>query len=408
MDQPILINVENVSKRFSRSLKHSLWYGIKDIGQELLGRSKETDQLRLAEFWALRDISFRIRRGESVGLMGHNGAGKTTLLKLINGLIKPSHGKISVTGSVRALIALGAGFNPILTGRENILISGAVLGFSDSEMKDRFDEIVAFSELEEFIDTPVQSYSSGMLARLGFSVAIHTWPDILLIDEVLAVGDLNFAIKCYRKISEFRNQGGLIILVSHNPYAIRTNCDRAIWLEHGEIQRDGEVNDVCGAYEQFVARANTMPGEQHITDDAIKDIDVIHPASIHSGEPFDVEIKLKSRRRIEAPIIAVSIMNVSGQNLISNVSPAENIVSSFDRETMIRVKYDSMNLIRGVYYISLVLAEKHMNNQLAALINCSRFEVQTDVEDFGIGMFRLDPHWESLNDGVVGEIGADK
>src|SRR5579859_2800592 len=188
------IEVAEVSKRYCRSLKKSLWYGLRDMGNELTGRGQQADRLRPAEFWALRDVSFGVKRGESVGLVGHNGAGKTTLLKLINGLVKPSSGMIKVRGSVRALIALGAGFNPVLTGRENIRVASALLGFSERETRDRFDEIVAFSELEEFIDTPVQSYSSGMLARLGFAVAVHTRPDILLVDEVLAVGDLRFEI----------------------------------------------------------------------------------------------------------------------------------------------------------------------------------------------------------------------
>lgn len=393
INQPILINAENISKRYSRKLKRALWYGIQDLGQELTGRSEQTNQLRPEEFWALKDVSFQIRRGESVGLMGHNGAGKTTLLKLLNGLIKPTQGRITMIGSVRALIALGAGFNPVLTGRENIYVSGAVLGFSDRQIRERFDEIVDFSELNDFLDMPVQSYSSGMMARLGFSVAINTLPDILLVDEVLAVGDLNFAIKCYRKISEFRNNGGLIVLVSHNPYAIRTNCDRGIWMEHGEIREIGTANDVCDAYEQFVARENKAPGEQNVTDASIEFIDVIVPACIHSGESLEVEIKLRTRRRIGNPIIGLSISNVSAQVLISNTSPQGISDLSIQGETIVRAKYDTLNLAPGVYSVSLVLAEKHMNNQLAALINCFKFEVET-TEDYNAGMFRLTPQWE--------------
>src|SRR5215210_586863 len=203
-----MIRVEGVSKRYSRSLKHGLWYGVRDVMKEIAGRGQAAEDLRPHEFWALRDVSFDVARGESVGLIGHNGAGKTTLLKLINGLIKPSRGRITVHGSVRALIALGTGFNPVLTGRENVRVASALLGYGERETRDRLEEIVEFSEIGEFIDAPVQSYSSGMLARLGFAVAVHTRPDILLVDEVLAVGDLNFAIKCYRKISEFRNHGG--------------------------------------------------------------------------------------------------------------------------------------------------------------------------------------------------------
>jgi len=182
-----MIQVEGVSKRFSRSLKHALWYGLRDVGKEITGQGQEADDLRSHEFWALNDVSFDVREGETVGLIGHNGAGKTTLLKLMNGLIKPSQGRITVSGSVRALIALGTGFNPVLTGRENVRVASAVLGYGERETRERLGEIIEFSEIGEFIDSPVQSYSSGMLARLGFAVAIHTQPEILLVDEVLAV-----------------------------------------------------------------------------------------------------------------------------------------------------------------------------------------------------------------------------
>lgn len=396
MDSPVLLDVQGIWKRYSRSLKRSLWYGVLDLARESIGYNGGTQNLRPSEFWALRDIFFQVRRGESVGLMGHNGAGKTTLLKLINGLIKPTRGRIAVTGSVRALITLGAGFNSVLTGRENIRIAGAVLGYSDHEMARRFDEVVAFSELEEFIDTPVQFYSSGMLARLGFSVAIHTQPDILLVDEVLAVGDLNFAIKCYRKIYEFRNQGGTIFLVSHNPYAIRTNCDRAIWIEHGQIREIGSANDVCGAYEQFSARADTKAAEQHYLDDSLKITKVIYPPSIQSGDAFSIEIDIEASRSIESPIVAVTINNVTAQILIANTSLTDHVPLTIKKgRTTIRVQYDRLPLVRGTYYLSLVVAEQNMNNQLAALLNMYKFEVQTSTDDYGAGMYRLSPTWES-------------
>jgi ABC-type multidrug transport system ATPase subunit len=296
---------------------------------------------------------------------------------------------------VRALIALGAGFNPVLTGRENIRIAGAVLGYSEVEMKKRFDEIVAFSELDEFIDTPVQSYSSGMLARLGFSVAIHTQPDILLVDEVLAVGDLNFAIKCYRKISEFRNQGGTIFLVSHNPYAIRTNCDRAIWIERGQIREIGTANDVCGAYEQFSARADTTVAEQRYLDESLKITQVSYPSSIQSGEAFPVEIEIEAIRPIESPIIGVTISNVTAQILVSNTSSTDHVPLTIKKgKNLIRVQYGQLSLVRGTYYISVIVAEQHMNNQLATLLNMYKFEVQTNMDDYGAGMYKLSPAWE--------------
>lgn len=398
MEQPVLIDIQNVSKRYSRSLKLSLWYGIRDVLKEFSGQSQSSGVLRPGEFWALRDISFQVRRGESVGLIGHNGAGKTTLLKLINGLIKPNGGRIAVTGSVRALIALGTGFNPVLSGRENIWIASAVLGYSDEETRQRFDEIVAFSEIGEFINSPVQSYSSGMLARLGFAVAIHTQPDILLVDEVLAVGDLNFAIKCYRKISEFREQGGSIIFVSHNPYAIRTNCDRAVWVENGVIEQVGSANEVCDAYELYVARKDTQAGEQRHVDDAVEVLGLTYPQVINSSDEFVVEIKLHTKRLLESPLLVVSISNISGQILLSNVSSIAGVALSIPvGVSVIRLRYPNLPLVRGLFSLNLVVAEKSINNQLAALINCYKFEIRTDPEDHGVGMFKLQPEWECLH-----------
>ena len=173
---------------------------MKDLGSELIGRSNSHKDLRKDEFWAVQDVSFELRRGECLGLIGPNGSGKSTLLKMLNGLIKPDKGKITMRGRVGALIELGAGFNPILTGRENVYINGSVLGFNEKEISDKFESILEFADIGEFIDTPVQNYSSGMRVRLGFAVAAHMEPDVLLIDEVLAVGDMGFVIKCLNKM----------------------------------------------------------------------------------------------------------------------------------------------------------------------------------------------------------------
>jgi lipopolysaccharide transport system ATP-binding protein len=197
VESEILVDVQHVSKKFCRDLKKSLWYGLKDVFTEMnpwqprsaaLPAAPSGNDLRPAEFWAVNDVSFQLRRGECLGLIGHNGAGKTTLLKMLNGLIKPDSGSITMRGRVGALIALGAGFNPILTGRENVYINGAILGLSKKEIDDQIDSIIDFAEIREFIDSPVQSYSSGMQVRLGFAVATAMKPDVLILDEVLAVG----------------------------------------------------------------------------------------------------------------------------------------------------------------------------------------------------------------------------
>jgi lipopolysaccharide transport system ATP-binding protein len=229
-----LVKVENVSKKFCRDLKRSLWYGMKDLGSELLGMTHDHNgQLRKDEFWAIKDVSFELKRGDFLGLIGRNGAGKTTLLRMLNGLIKPDRGRIEMHGRVGALIALGAGFNPILTGRENIYVNAAVLGLSKKETDARFDEIVEFAELGKFIDSPVQSYSSGMAVRLGFAVATALEPDILLLDEVLAVGDFGFMKKCFDRIGELKKAGVAVVFVSHNMHMVSTNSNRVVLMKDG-------------------------------------------------------------------------------------------------------------------------------------------------------------------------------
>ena len=249
-----LVIADNVSKKFCRSLRQSLWYGMKDLGSELIGKRKNGDQLRDNEFWAVKNVSFSVKRGETLGLIGHNGAGKTTMLRMLNGLIKPDQGRIEIKGRMQALIALGAGFNPVLSGRENIYVNASVLGFSKKEIDQLFDKIVGFSELGEFIEMPVQSYSSGMAVRLGFSVAAHLEPDILLVDEVLAVGDLAFKTKCQVRIQELMNSGVAIILVSHNLHTISHVCNRAITFDKGMVLFEGDTELAIDAYRASLIR----------------------------------------------------------------------------------------------------------------------------------------------------------
>lgn len=260
----VLVSAENVGKIFCRDFKKSLYYGAKDALKDLIpgkqsGRFILPDgqiHLRRDEFWANQAVSFELKRGESLGLIGHNGAGKTTLLKMLCGLIKPDTGKISVRGRVGALIALGAGFNPILTGRENIYVNASVLGFSRKEIDERFDAIVDFAELWDAIDSPVQNYSSGMQVRLGFAVATAIKPDILLLDEVLAVGDMRFQAKCFNTLADFRKSGTSFILVSHNMHIISRYADRVLYLRGGRILRDG---DPQLAIKDFVEEMDKSP-----------------------------------------------------------------------------------------------------------------------------------------------------
>ena len=230
-------------------------YGVQDIGRNMVGLSSHPDRLRRNEFWAVDDISFEVRKGETLGIIGPNGAGKTTLLKMLNGIFWPDKGKVTVRGRVGALIEVGAGFHPLLTGRENIYLNAAILGMSHKEVDERFDEIVEFAEIGDFIDSPVKFYSSRMFIRLGFAVAVHCEPEILLVDEILAVGDIDFQNKCLNKISEIKENTSIII-ISHNMNTIKLMCDRCLFLSKGTQKKLGDVSEILNIYSKDIFNIN--------------------------------------------------------------------------------------------------------------------------------------------------------
>ena len=245
-----LLRVDNVKKRFCRNIKRSMWYGVQDIASDLLALRDRPLELRKDEFLAVDDVSFEVNPGESVALIGRNGAGKSTLLKMINGLFPIDAGQISINGRVSALIELGSGFNPVLSGRENIYVNAAVLGMSKREVDSQLDEIIDFSELEEFIDMPLKSYSSGMKVRLGFAVASQLNPELLLIDEVLAVGDAAFRAKCYRRLAELLSDGTAFVLVSHSHHTLLATCSRGVVLERGKMIANDNIADALRQYDK--------------------------------------------------------------------------------------------------------------------------------------------------------------
>lgn len=253
-----LLSVQNVKKRFCRSLKRSLWYGVSDIAGDLLGRAASELRLRTDEFLAVDDVSFEVHPGESLALIGRNGAGKSTLLKMVNGLFRPDAGQIVVNGRMAALIELGAGFNPILSGRENIYVNAAVLGMTKRDVDRRLEAIVEFAELSSFIDMPLKNYSSGMRVRLGFAVASQLEPDILLIDEVLAVGDAAFRAKCYRRLSELMEAGTAFVLVSHSHHTLLTVCQTGVAMDKGRMFARGPIRSTLESYEARISAVN-MP-----------------------------------------------------------------------------------------------------------------------------------------------------
>jgi lipopolysaccharide transport system ATP-binding protein len=235
-----VLTARGLSKKFCRSLGKSLWYGVRDVGRELLAvNGNGRTILREEEFWAVRDVFFEVKPGEALGVVGSNGAGKSTLLKMLCGLIKPDVGEARRRGRIAALIELGAGFDPVLSGRENVYLNAALLGLSRAEVGALLPEIIEFSGLAEVLDSPVGSYSSGMKARLSFSVAAHLNPDIFIVDEVLAVGDFDFQRKCINHMLRYLERGGALILVSHNPYHIQSVCSSGILMENGAVTYSG-------------------------------------------------------------------------------------------------------------------------------------------------------------------------
>jgi lipopolysaccharide transport system ATP-binding protein len=255
---PVAIRVDGLGKCYQiyQRPQDRLKQSIVPRLRRLLGQ-RATDYYR--EFWALRDVSFEIMKGDTVGIIGRNGSGKSTLLQMICGTLTPTTGAVETTGRVAALLELGAGFNPEFTGRENVLLNGAILGLSRQEMQARMESVLEFSELGPFLDQPVKTYSSGMYARLAFATAIHVDPEILIVDETLSVGDARFVAKCMRRIGDMRNQGVTILFVSHDVTSIRTLCDHAVWIDGGSVVDKGDVFPVSGRYMEFMFRDDSCP-----------------------------------------------------------------------------------------------------------------------------------------------------
>jgi len=236
-----MIELDNVSMMFNLSTER-----VDNIKEYVIRLLKK--ELFFKEFWALRNISFKIEKGDSLGVVGLNGSGKSTLLKVVAGILKPTTGKVIVRGSVAPLIELGAGFDADLSARENIFLNGAILGYSREYMEDKFDDIISFAELQDFIDVPIKNFSSGMTARLGFAIATMNIPDVLIVDEVLAVGDYKFQEKSFARMESIIRSGATVMFVSHSVEQVKKMCNKALWLDHGEVKMFGDANEVCEAY----------------------------------------------------------------------------------------------------------------------------------------------------------------
>ncbi|MBF0212874.1 MAG: ABC transporter ATP-binding protein [Magnetococcales bacterium] len=405
MPEELLINVETISKKFCRGLKRSLWYGLVDIGRELTGHDR-THQLRTDEFWAIQDLSVQVKRGELLGVIGPNGSGKTTLLRLINGLIMPDLGRITIRGQVGALIQLGAGFSPILSGRENILINAAVLGISRQELKKSLDDIIEFANLGEFIDAPVQSYSSGMRARLGFAVAIHMKPDILLVDEVLSVGDLVFRNKALERMNQLANSGVAVIFISHNLSQVDRLCTHALYLHKGRAVTFGPPTDVIARYvSDTTAHDSTMrhyPGTDQsfvVQACAFCNLEGQPIEQLVSGEPVVISLTLDVREPLDSPLICF-MWEPQGRSIILAYThqPRDEVRESLmPGRRVIETVIPKLPFLPGRYRLRMSVAGKIESQLLGKVDNLATLDVSPRPGQYIItneaGFVELDASW---------------
>jgi len=409
----IVLSVEGVSKRFCRNLKRSLYYGLKDIVTEITGTSKNKETLRQDEFWALKDINFTLKRGEAVGLIGANGAGKTTLLKIISGLIKPDAGQVTIKGRLAPLIGLGAGFNHILTGRENVYVNMSILGLTHQEISDRFEEVLAFSEIGDAIDAPVKTYSSGMGARLGFACAIHTDPDILLIDEVLAVGDIKFRMKCYRKLAQLRANGTSFILVSHSSQSVLSICDSGLYFKKGQLITSGLIGDVIYKYEEdlFDNPTEKLDGRIKIPEKVAEEslgVDILEVCfknaegeilpQLISGEPAFLCINCKVRESIPSLGVKIIIRELAQENnylLSLNSFDDESIFSLEPGLVSIQVYFPTVGLKRGLFISKIALFKDGV--YVFDGVESFKFNVKSASKDMIDSIYYQQRAWNLIN-----------
>jgi ABC-type polysaccharide/polyol phosphate transport system ATPase subunit len=352
---------------------------------------------------ALRDVSFRIEPGSAVGLVGRNGSGKTTLLRLISGIIKPTSGTVEVGGRIGSLLELGAGFHPDLTGRENVFLNGSIHGLKRQYIREQLDEIVAFAGLEEFIDLPVRTYSSGMYMRLGFAIAAHIDADLLLLDEVFAVGDEQFQRKCFGKIFEFKQNGGTIVFVSHDASAVERLCDRAILLRDGKVEFDGLTHDAIVRYRQLLADEHDPAergvglkewgsGEARIDGVELLGTDGAARAQFLSGEPLALRLHITADRPLQAPRLSIELRDASGLLVAGEgQSTGELGWGAETTELTARFDVDQLPLADGRFHVRLGLADEPGEHLYHWLDDALTFVVYPSGDESGV--VRLEGRW---------------
>ncbi len=392
------ITVEGLGKKF-RLMQDRNW----TLKATLLAGHRT----RYEEFWALRDVSFEIPTGETFGIVGGNGSGKSTLLKVLAGILRADEGSAVARGRLSALLELGAGFHPELTGRENVYLNGSILGFTSREIRNLFDDIVEFAELEQFIDEPVRNYSSGMYMRLGFSVAIHVEPEILLVDEILAVGDLTFQKRCLDRFARLRDEGRTVVVVSHDLDMIGRLCDSSVWINKGELASVGSSSSVL---EDFISHDEnsdmSMSDQSHQLrlkpDDLVKSLDLVDingqsMSSTASGQPALIRVRYDADGAGEPVTVALGLYRADGTHVSSINSGAAT--SAGNDIGIIEVDYEmpSLPVQPGTYEISIALHSRDMTKVFERHTHLFRFEVDPVAGSHQTGLVALGGNWSATN-----------
>ncbi|MEQ8972131.1 MAG: ABC transporter ATP-binding protein [Coleofasciculus sp. C1-SOL-03] len=413
-----IIRVENLGKKYVighqkqeryTALRDVIANGAKSVGRRLLkplgkGESDPT----VEEFWALKDVSFEIQQGDRVGIIGRNGAGKSTLLKILSRITEPTQGSIRIKGRVASLLEVGTGFHPELTGRENIYLNGAILGMSKAEIKRKFDEIVAFAEVEKFLDTPVKRYSSGMYVRLAFAVAAHLEPEILVVDEVLAVGDVQFQKKCLGKMEEVGKEGRTVLFVSHNMGTITQLCTRAIHLSFGQIEHIGNVNSVVSKYLTFgdinsstlqlrgKEKTNINNKKMFFHKISIVDQEGVGSTELDVRHPFYLDLEYEFKKTLKNIELSVRIYTNDGRPVLttcqSDCSPESLGLRSIGIYKT-TIKFPAMFLMPGAYLVTIAAHEP-----MIEILDIHEYVIQFSILETGTKLAKYKQH---QNIGVV-------
>ena len=388
------IRIDRLSRRFRVAAKP-----VRTLKELFVvrGRTEATD------VWALRDVSLHIEPGEAVGLIGRNGSGKTTLLRLIAGIVRPTSGTLAVEGRVASLLELGAGFHPDLTGRENVYLSGSMHGLTRAYIREHVDEIVSFAELERFIDMPVRTYSSGMYMRLGFAIAAHFRADVLLLDEVFAVGDEGFQRKCFGKIFEFKQRGGTIVFVSHDAGAVERLCERAVLLKQGSVEFDGATQDAVARYHRLLAaehdpeerRAGLREwgsGEVRVAEAELLGPDGEPRRQFLSGEPLTVRLRVVAERAVPPPRLSYELRSDAGLLVAAGVQEAADLGWRDGRgEHVLRFDVESLPLADGRFHLRFGLSDVTGSHLYHWLDEALPFLVYPEGNERGV--LRLEGRW---------------